>query len=339
MQKKKKRGYMNLHFRCFLFIAVLMSIYLSGCGHTIDKKSGPGMTDASDYELISEEADAASSVPDKDNDLLLKASDSRNYRPAEGTAARTFYDRLAYIMGNLRQTKYVHYNQKQLDEENGIYQYDCSGFIGEFILKQALPKHYKDLADNAKKVHDEKHPRAWGFYDYFNKILADKDENSNGYWHVFKSIEKTQPGDIIVVKYDEKWQQKMILNCKHSSTGHVMTAWSYPVKSDNEYWIYVIDSSGSGHAKDTRRTKFDDVTAESGIGKGKMWYGVNSDDKRPVYYRWSFAGGCKYTLRDMTTNCKGKDDDLCCKKEKGKTCDYPSEYFERLQGIIMARPI
>ncbi|PKN04751.1 MAG: hypothetical protein CVU74_05315, partial [Deltaproteobacteria bacterium HGW-Deltaproteobacteria-9] len=311
---------MNLHFRNLVFIFAFTSLCLSGCGHTIDKKHEAAMADTSDYEQIYEEADADTTETDMDDDLLLRAAGNRSHRPVAGTAARTFYDRLAYIMGNLRQTKYVHYKKKQLDEDNGIYEYDCSGFIGEFILEQALPKHYRDLADNAKKFHDEKHPRAWGFYDYFNKMLADKDENSNSYWRVFKSLEKIQPGDIIVVKYDEKWQKSMIDKCKHSSTGHVMTAWSYPVKSGDEYWIYVIDSSGSGHAKDTRRTKFDNVNAESGIGKGKMWYGVNSKDKRPVYYRWSSAGGCQYTLRDMSTNCKGKDEDLCCKKEKGKTC-------------------
>lgn len=330
---------MNLRLRTLLFVFVLAGICLSGCGHTIDKKSGTAMADTSDYEQIYEDAAADTSAPDVDSDLLPSVTGSRSHRPAEGTAARKFYDRLVYIMGNLRHTKYVHYNEKQLDEDNGIYEYDCSGFVGEFILKQVLPKHYSDLADNAKKFHDEKHPRAWGFYDYFNKILAAKDENSNGYWHVFKSIEKIQPGDIIVVKYDEKWQKSMIQNCGHSSTGHVMTAWSYPVKSGDEYWIYVIDSSASGHANDTRRTTFDNVTAKNGIGKGKMWYGINHEDKRPVYYRWGSAGGCQYILRDMSTNCKGKDEDLCCVKEKGKTCNYPSAYFERLQGIIMARPL
>jgi hypothetical protein len=282
---------MNIHFRKFLLVVALTSIGLNGCGHTIDKKSSMATTDISDYEQIYEEADAETSSSGTQDDLLSETAAGRSYRPAEGTAARIFYDRLVYIMGNLRHTHYVHYKDKQLDEDESIYKYDCSGFIGEFILKQALPKQYKNLSDNAKKYHDEKHPRAWGFYDYFDKILAGKDENRNCYWHVFKSIEKIQPGDIIVVKYDEKWRKSMIDHCKHASTGHVMTAWSYPVKSGDEYSIYVIDSSGSGHAGDTRRTKFDDVTAESGIGKGKMWYGINSQDKRPVYYRWSSSTG------------------------------------------------
>ena len=293
----------------------------------------------SDYELIYED-DGGS----EDTDLHVSLGlDSSPHRPAVDTAARIFYDRLVYIVGNLRDTEYVHASGRVMNEDEGIYKYDCSGFVGDFILKQVLPDHYQDLVDNAKCFHDDSHPRAWGFYDYFRDILGDKKENSNHYWQVFKSYDQIQPGDIIIAKYDEDWRQHTIDKCGHASTGHVMVAWSFPVKStvnNNEFWIQIIDSSGSGHGKDTRRTTYDGVNDSSGIGKGKMWFGYNSKTTpagdsyhRPIYYRWSKVDGCKYTLTSMTANCDGKH--LCpC-----DGCSYKAVYYQRLQGIIMARPI
>lgn len=328
---KGKGGHMILPCKNLFVIILFVSSCLGGCGHTIEKKEFLEKADVSDYEVLNEEEGT-----DVDENTPQIEADRKSHRPAEGTAARKFYDRLAYIMGNLRITEYVHYKNKIMDEDNGIYKYDCSGFVSEFILKQVLPKHYEDLVSNAKKYHKDDHPRAWGLYDYFNEILSKKTENKNSYWHVFTSMEKIQPGDIIVVKYDENWRNSIIEKCKSASTGHVMTAWSYPVRSGKEFSIYVIDSSGSGHCKDTRRTTYDDVSGTNGIGKGRMYYGVDQKDQRPVYYRWSSSISCQYTLTDMKSNCDGKDKDLCC---TGKNCDYPRKYYERLQGIIIARPI
>lgn len=328
----------------------------------------------SDFELMYEE-----DGEDTDEGLPLLLG-TRSHRPPSETAARVFYDRLVYIMGNLRNTEYVHSSGRVMNEDEGVYKYDCSGFVGDFILKKVLPEHYDDLVDNAAMFYDDSHPRAWGFYDYFKNILGDKAENSNNYWQVFKSYDKIQPGDIIVAKYDEGWRDDMIDLCGHASTGHVMVAWSFPVPSsvnDNEFWISIIDSSGSGHGKDTRRSTYDGVNDEDGIGKGKMWYGYNSKTTpqgvnyhRPIYYRWSKVDGCKYTLHSMSTNC---EKDCCGEKHKNcisqceSTCEHfkyvlgpayagcmltceaesdceqfcitDGEYYQRLQGIIMARPI
>jgi len=251
-------------------------------------------------------------------------------------AARKFYDRVSYIMGNLRETGYVHFQDKIMDENNGIYKYDCSGFVGDFVLKPALPDHYEDLVKNVKKFNRDDRPRARGFYDYFNQILSKKTENRNDYWYVFTSIEEIRPGDIIVAKYDEQWRKSMIRNCKRADTGHIMVAWDYPVRSGKEYSLYVVDSSGSGHSDDTRKSSYDIVPNTSGIGKGMMWYGVNQREGRPVYYRWSSSRGCRYTLSDMKTNCDGEEKDLCC---VGRDCDRPHSYYQRLEGIIMVRPV
>lgn len=300
----------------------------------------------SDYESIDDDGAETEGLTgeDEDADPSPDQAEARTpHRPAAGTAARLFYDRLVYIFGNLRDTEYVHASGRTMDEDEGVYKYDCSGFVGDFILKAVLPDHYQDLVDNTKRFHPDSHPRAWGFYDYFREILGDKAENSNQYWQVFRAYENLRPGDIIIAKYDEDWRQDTISRCGKASTGHVMVAWSFPVQStvnDNEFWIQIIDSSSSGHGSDTRRSTYDGISAADGIGKGKMWYGYNSRTaadgtsyNRPIYYRWSKVHGCKYTLVEMTTNCAG---DHYCQCDG---CSYKPEYYQRLQGIIMARPI
>jgi len=284
-----------------------------------------------DRETLSDKRDTYN----KDYQLGDRETD-KTRRPDEGTAARKVCDRVFYVMNNLRETGYVHYRHKIMDEENGIYKYDCSGFIGEFILKEALPDHYKDLVENMKKFSKDERPRARDFYDYFNQVLSEKTKNRNNYWYVFTSMEEVRPGDIIVAKYDERWRKSMIRKCKSADTGHIMIAWSYPVHSGREYSLYVVDSSRSGHGDDTRKSLYDIVPDAGGIGMGMMWYGVDQKELRPVYYRWSSSKGCRYTLRDTKTNCDGQEKDLCC---VGRDCDYPQSYYRRLEGIIMARPV
>lgn len=315
----------------FFAICLILCFFLCGCFHLIEKGNFSENSNILDREALSDERYTDS----KDYPLRGQETDKTRW-PAEGTAARKVCDRVFNIMSNLRETGYVHYQNKTMDEENGIYKYDCSGFVGEFILKYALPDHYKDLVENMKKFSRDERPKARDFYDYFNQILSKKIENRNTYWHVFTSMEKTRPGDIIVAKYDEQWRKSMIRKCKSANTGHVMIAWSYPVFSGREYSLYVVDSSGSGHGDDTRKSLYDVVPGTGGIGMGMMWYGVNQKERRPVYYRWSSSKGCRYTLRDTKTNCDGQEKDLCC---VGRDCDHPQSYYQRLEGIIMARPM
>ncbi|MEW5763676.1 MAG: hypothetical protein ACOYXN_09555 [Acidobacteriota bacterium] len=275
---------------------------------------------------------------------------SRVHRPPAGTPARAVYDRMAYVFGNLRQTEYVHHAQSVMAEDDGIYKYDCSGFVGEFVLEPASPLHYADLLANSLRLHPpdptdpddpDLRPRAWGFYDYFREILAGRSENCNALWYVFTDHQKIQPGDILVVRYSDAWRSFMEgKSCGSQSTGHVMLAWTFPVAStvnQDEFWIYVIDSAESGHGKDTRRSSYDDVSASDGVGKGKMWYGYDST-RRPVAYRWASASGCAYTLTTGRSTCgyDSGDTDYC---KDSDNSDLRHEYYERLEGILLARPI
>ena len=335
MQRKRNNSYLILRTLIgFLFsIIVVMSPALTSNGWADELLQAN--QDVSDFESIHGEERNV-----KDDGLpMFKAGEEPSRRPEDRTAARLFYDRMVYIMGNLRNTQYVHTSEKVMNEDEGIYNYDCSGFVGEFILKQASRKHYRDLVDNAERFHNDSRPRAWGFYDYFREILGDDAvENNNDYWYVFISYKNIQPGDIIVARYDTDWRDFIIGECGKASTGHVMVAWSVPddePEIEDEFSIYVIDSSGSGHGEDTRKTDFDNVYDEDGIGKGKMWFGYNYRD-RPIYYRWSEYNGCKYTLDFMDSNCGNESHDTNYCPGEG---DHNHKYFERLEGIIMARPI
>lgn len=350
-------------------LLIAVAFLSPGC---VETDTGNGV-----FEDYTHDADV---IPDEGEGLLLGAAPGADdteagaggpaFRPDAQTqpAARLFYDRTAFILGNLRQTEYVHYSKvedgqavvlREMDEDRGIYKYDCSGFVGDFILKQALPRHYADLQQGSARFHPEdSRPRAWGFYEYFEDLLENPPRGGSPYWKVFTSMEELQPGDIIVAKYDETWRAETISIFGKASTGHVMVAWSFAVPStvnEGEYWILITDSSGSGHHKDTRRTTYDSVPSTTGIGKGKMWFGVNAD-KRPVSYRWSSVDGCNYTLRgdacDCHTRCHceghgcdGGDtsrspcDDGTRDLDEDCVCAPNSQHYERLEGIILARPI
>lgn len=257
--------------------------------------------------------------------ISLVFGDDQWHRPGKDTAARAFYDRMVYIMGNLRETEYQHERYK--DERYGIYKYDCSGFVSEFILEMVLKDHYKKLtAYTSINYPDDGRPKAHSYYEYFKKILNEEITDGHKYWKVFTSYKEIQPGDIIVTRYNKNWRH----NADIENTGHVMMAWSFPkeINDKDEFSIYVIDSSSSKHGNDTRNTIRDNVDSETGIGKGKMWFKFNSNH-RPIGYRWKSSGGCIYlrTIDDPSSTCNTVIEDTNVSK------------YRRLDGIIMARPI
>ena len=252
---------------------------------------------------------------------------------SDSTASGKLITRANYILNNLTETKYVHTNDMEIDEEKGIYKYDCSGFICEFLLKYALEDHYNDLYSNYKNYHSkDSRPRAWTFYDYFRDILGDdydKDNpntcvNQNQYWKVFTSVDSLKKGDIVVVRYHNDWRKKYKQEEGTSgSTGHVMIAWSVAYNStgsnanNNDVDIKILDSSSSGHYWDTRNEPHAASVDGTGIGVGWMRYGHSSSaSNRPYKYKWKLSSNNYYNLWDGVYN-----------------------KYERLEGIIFARPI
>lgn len=256
---------------------------------------------------------------------------------AGNSASSKFTNRAIFVWNNMKRTKYVFSSEHVIDDENGIYKYDCSGFIGEILLKKALPAHYKDIIDNSKRIKSIKggrqkftRPLVANFYDYFRDDILD-DANqisvSNKYWKVFTSIDSLQRGDLIVARYNDTWRR----NNKNSTTGHMMVAWNIEKSTKkNEYIIQVLDAAGSSHTKaeDTRSVNAVPVAEKrkgknSGIGFGKMVFKVgNNERKRPYAYKWSLTSKSWYNL------VKGD-----------KIHEENGDRYDRLKGVIFARPI
>lgn len=261
----------------------------------------------SDYEFLNNEPDNTVFTPPVLTDPALTV----------GSAPHTLVTRAQFIFSNMTYTKYEHYGKREMNDQTGRYVYDCSGFVGDFVIKQVLPKHYENLKNNALKFHPDIRPRAWGFYDYFNHIY--QHDPNNKYWHVFTNPWDLQKGDIIVVKYDESWRNKRISEGKHTSTGHVMLAWGHPVQDDilpYEFTIKVLDSAGSGHYNDTRDEPGSASKDGSGIGHGWMKYkcDLNPINPKAIEYRWKLSTAWY------------------------ERWDGGSSSHKRLEGIIFARP-
>ena len=239
-------------------------------------------------------------------------------------------DRIKDILSNLVETQYVHFSGRVMDEAKGIYKYDCSGFVGDFVIKQTMPNHYNDLLAANNTLHpSDSRPRAWLFYDYFRESSVIRKVAENSYWKVFTSIDSVKKGDIIVSRYSDEWRASRIAAEKSASTGHVMVAWSKAYNTDdNKVMIKITDCAMSGHHDDTRTILvkeelfwFISTTHEeniSGIGTGWMWFGISTlGDRRPYKYQWRSESAHYYNLQSLESD----------------------DYFGRLKGIIMARPI
>jgi hypothetical protein len=289
-----------------------------------------------------------------------------------GDATNKFINRIENILINLRTTKYVHTKDSCIDEPAGVYQYDCSGFIGIFAINVILPKYCTVLNKGQRCLRkyncgkntnfNTVRPLASDFYNYFetmgtvNKFFGPVD--------LFKDVQK---GDIIAIKYADAWRKKAKKYCRiykkrNPSTGHVLIAWSSPRKSDmngkdcckdkkyyksrctkyDEYYIKVVDSAGSGHGEDSR----DGCTTQEkncayidnrhkGIGVGVMYFGVN-DEGKPIYYRWSNWDGCKYSIYDdKDDNFQPTCNDYICKN--GSLDKKGISKWSKIDGILVGR--
>lgn len=176
------------------------------------------------------------------------------------------------IVNNIQITTYQH--PTEVDEDKGIYKVDCSGLV-DYVLKRVAEENYQKISYS-----NDFRPYAEDFYHYFTTLPVGESA-SPGDWCQIETLVKAQAGDIIVYEYDQATKDRK------GTTGHVMIITSTPVKEKNgEYMVWVIDSANSGHGSDTRTS--------SGVGKGKMWFGVDHIG-HPIYYRWSKPNGDRHS--------------------------------------------
>ncbi|MGK9368504.1 hypothetical protein ACSSWA_06360 [Melioribacter sp. Ez-97] len=313
--------------RAYLFGSLLMIIAaLIGCDSV---ESGGEIDDSdSDYEILEDELEGS---------LTGAGEVVPNLTPAAGNSPQAkLINRCIDVWNNMKVTKYVHSKDSVIDEQKGIYKYDCSGFVGIIAIKKVLPGHYRDLVDHLTSImktngtrKKPSRPLAASFYDYFRDVILVNPDNisaENKYWKVFTSIDSLQRGDIIAARYDDNWR----IDTKNPTTGHVMIAWDVgKVNSDNSVLIQVMDAVSSAHTKtaDTRTMNSKPIAEalngnKSGIGFGKMKYLISENaHKRPYAYKWSLNSKYWYNLTSGD-NISAPD----------------SDKYDRLKGIIFARP-
>ena len=186
---------------------------------------------------------------------------------AEQTPAERVIVEARRILGNAKTSRYSH--KTSVDEENGSYALDCSG-LASWILKRVAPEQFASVPKNGKS-----HPRAVEFHTAF--AAAPTGEKGAKGWRRIEKLMDARPGDILV------WRKEEIK--PGDSTGHVMLVDQAPVEDKGgRVRVVVLDSTGSGHAEDTRSD------GESGVGRGTMWFDVDADG-RPTAYRWKSRNG------------------------------------------------
>lgn len=260
-----------------------------------------------------------------------------NMEPIEGNFPRAkLINRCINIWRNITHTKYVFNSEKVIDEENGIYKFDCSGFVGQIVIDNVLSSHYKDLENNVVPIIDTDgdyinttRPLAGHFYDYFkDKILKEKRSAENDYWKVFMNIDSLERGDIIVARYDDNWR----ISNNNKTTGHIMIAWEInSVDSNNEIIIQVMDAAASAHTinADTRTCNEHPVSEllrgnNSGIGFGNMIFKISTNEHHsPHAFKWSTNSNYFYNLV--------LGDDITYQFESTRL------KYDRLKGIVFAR--
>ena len=148
----------------------------------------------------------------------------------------------------MNSSEYMH--TTSVDEENGVYNYDCSGFVG-YTLSRSDPGAHSELLNNKHSKEDL--PEA---DDFYSRFLEFGTAHGNRSWMRVSIPLELLPGDIIV------WLKPDSSNAK--STGHIMIASDYPIKNPERTGIVLIrvfDSTTSIHANDTRSS------GQTGLGE------------------------------------------------------------------------
>jgi hypothetical protein len=166
------------------------------------------------------------------------------------------FNEAEHILSIMKSSKYQHVTH--IDEANGIYDFDCSGFV-DYALQQTLPD---TLAVIKYEANPFNRPRAQDYYYHFaNRELAD----SGHEWHSILRPPDLLPGDVVA------WLRSP--NSDSDDTGHVMIVRSSPIADPNrpnEILVAITDSTRSPHALDSR------ANGVTGIGTGAISIVMNT---------------------------------------------------------------
>ncbi len=180
--------------------------------------------------------------------------------------------RVAGIAQNLRKSKYNH--ATVVDERQGRYEFDCSGFV-TWVLRRAAPGAYSSVLGRSANAR----PLARDYYYELSRAPLGV-HTPRGVRQVAR-IDEAEPGDIVA------WLKPALLQSPH--TGHVGFLLEKPravAAVEGGYLVRIADASSYQHDDDDRfgsgRTGFGSGTIllvadpETGAPRAYGWYGLRS---------------------------------------------------------------
>jgi hypothetical protein len=163
-------------------------------------------------------------------------------------------------INNLRYSTYK-LGGTRFDPAHGVYVVDCSHYV-DHILHAAYPHAYSSLVQST----GADTPNSENYY-HFLATLPDQNVSN---WDKVESVDALQPGDILVIRYQNRRQVAV--------GGHVMIVMNKPVQTMDAYLVQVADSARTGHSSDTRH--------HSGIGMGTLLLKADPSTGQPYAYAW-----------------------------------------------------
>lgn len=199
-------------------------------------------------------------------DVALAKEPMNDDGPANA-ASKSVYDEAMRILTSIHSTKYEH--KTDIDEKEGHYYCDCSGFVG-YVLNRTVSKD-----DHKGPLHNgDRRPVAAEFEQHFEAAPVKADRST--LWQQVVRLEDARPGDVIA------WRLAVP---KPNDTGHVVIVAERPVvENDGIIKVVAIDSTVLPSA---------DLTADkgkTGIGRRTMWFTVDKDGRPTGYIRGSRSG-------------------------------------------------
>jgi hypothetical protein len=178
------------------------------------------------------------------------------------------------IVGDITQTDYLHL--ENIDPGAGVYDCDCSGFVG-FVLGHVAEACYREIVPEP----GHSRPRAFVYYDFFASLSPD----SPGGWSRIDRLADAERGDVIA------WRFPTIEIGE--DTGHVLiVAQPAVIDPSGAYDVRVYDSSATPHFLDTRGNGPGQFP--TGVGSGIIKFRVDSDG-RPISFLFAPPASAEFS--------------------------------------------
>jgi hypothetical protein len=165
----------------------------------------------------------------------------------------------------MKSSTYSHHTH--VDEANGVFEYDCSGFA-DYALARIAPS----ALDEVRKATVAR-PLSRHFVAFFQSLPPNAPPNAR--WHRVIQAKDLLPGDII------SWLKPT--DVKSKNTGHTMIVREVPAAAhDSVVDVPIFDSTSVAHGKGDSRTP----SHATGLGEGTIHLIIGADGV-PNGYRWS----------------------------------------------------